>query len=206
MQQILKRIFDLFLAIMLIILSSPVFFVLVILIKFTSKGPVIFQQKRIGQNKHNFYILKFRTMRTDTPKNMPTHLLEDPEKFITPIGKILRKTSLDELPQLINIIRGEMSFVGPRPALFNQTDLIELRDKYKVNSIKPGVTGWAQVNGRDELDIPTKVEYDKYYYEHQSFLFDLKILIKTALSVIFAKGVIEGNHNLKTENIESQNV
>jgi len=206
MQQILKRIFDLFLATILFILSTPVLTILIILIKFTSKGPAIFKQNRVGQNKVNFNILKFRTMRTDTPKNMPTHLLKEPAKYITPIGKILRKTSLDELPQLINIIKGEMSFVGPRPALFNQIDLIELRDKYKVNSIKPGVTGWAQVNGRDELDIPTKVEYDKYYYEHQSFLFDLKILIKTALSVIFAKGVIEGNRNLKTENIESQNV
>ncbi len=141
-------------------------------------------------------------MYAETPKNVPTHLLKDPERFITPIGKLLRKTSLDELPQLFNILKGDMSFIGPRPALYNQEDLIALREEFGVNRIKPGISGWAQVNGRDELEIPEKVEYDRYYLEHMSIRLDLKILFMTFYNVLFSKGVVEGG---KGNSIQSQN-
>lgn len=188
----MKRIIDLILScIFAVLLSLPLIFTCVI-IKLTSKGPVIFKQCRIGKHKKEFNIYKFRTMYTDAPKDMPTHLLDNPGRFITPIGKFLRKTSLDELPQLFNIIKGEMSFVGPRPALYNQYDLIALRDQYNVNSIRPGITGWAQVNGRDELPIPVKVEFDKHYIQNQSLYMDIKIVFMTAVNVILGKGVVEG--------------
>lgn len=187
-----KRVFDIILSIITFVILIPVFIFLAIFIKLTSKGPVLFKQRRIGINKVEFNIFKFRTMYIETPKDMPTHLLENPDNYITSIGKILRKTSLDELPQLINIINGDMSFVGPRPALFNQDDLIELRDKYNINSIRPGLTGWAQVNGRDELPIEVKVEYDRFYFENQSIWFDIKIMFKTLFNVFRCKGVIEG--------------
>ena len=188
----MKRTLDLLLSIILTILLSPVLALLAIIIKASSKGPVLFVQRRVGKDKEEFYIYKFRTMYLETPKNMPTHLLENPEKYITPVGKFLRKTSLDELPQLVNIIKGEMSFVGPRPALFNQYDLIELRDKAGVNSIRPGVTGWAQINGRDELEIPEKVEFDSYYVDNESIFLDIKIMFITFYKALFGHGVVEG--------------
>jgi O-antigen biosynthesis protein WbqP len=174
------------------IILWPVFLIIAVLIKLDSKGPVFFKQKRVGKNKTHFYILKFRTMRTDTPKDMPTHMLKNPEMFITKVGKFLRKTSLDELPQIINILKGEMSIIGPRPALWNQYDLIEERDKYGANDIHPGLTGWAQINGRDELPIDIKAKYDGEYVERMSFAFDVKIFFKTIFSVLKSEGVKEG--------------
>lgn len=190
-----KRIIDFVLSLIAIVLLLWLFFLLMLLIKLTSKGPVFFRQKRIGKNKSEFYILKFRTMRIDTPSDIPTHLLENPEKYITVIGKILRKTSLDELPQLFNIIKGDMSIVGPRPALWNQYDLIEERDKYGANDVRPGLTGWAQINGRDELPIPTKARLDGEYIKIISFLFDIKCIFKTIGCVIRRDGLTEGSGN-----------
>lgn len=189
---LIKRFIDFILSLMAILILSPIFILISILIKLDSKGPVIFKQERIGKDKNHFFILKFRTMRIDTPKNMPTHLLENPEKWITSMGKFLRKSSLDEIPQLFNILKGEMSIVGPRPALWNQYDLIELRDQYKVNDILPGLTGWAQVNGRDELSIDVKVSFDKEYCENISVLFDIKCIIFTIFKVLKSEGVVEG--------------
>lgn len=161
-------------------------------IKLDSKGPVFFRQKRVGENKEHFEILKFRTMRTDTPKDAPTHELSDPQKWITKVGGVLRKTSLDELPQLFNIFKGEMSIIGPRPALWNQFDLIEERDKYGANDVKPGLTGWAQIHGRDELEIPVKAQLDGEYVEKMSFGFDCKCFFGTIKSVLKSEGVVEG--------------
>ena len=152
----------------------------------------MFKQKRIGINKSNFNIYKFRTMYIDTPKDMPTHMLANPDQFITRAGKFLRKTSLDELPQIINILKGEMSIIGPRPALWNQDDLIAERDKYQANNVKPGLTGWAQINGRDELEIPVKARLDGEYVKRISFLFDLKCFFGTITSVLRSDGVVEG--------------
>ena len=187
-----KRLIDLILSLIGLIILSPIFIVIAILIKLDSKGPVFFKQKRVGINKSYFNIYKFRTMYTDTPKDMPTHMLNNPEAFITKIGKFLRKTSLDELPQLINIIKGEMAIIGPRPALYNQDDLIELRDKYKANDIRPGLTGWAQIHGRDELEIDVKAKLDGYYVEHLSFILDIKCFFLTVASVLKHEGVVEG--------------
>lgn len=189
---VIKRILDFVISLLSIILLSPVLILLAIIIKFGSKGPILFKQERIGKDKTHFYILKFRTMRTDTPENMPTHLLENPEQWITPIGKFLRKFSLDELPQLFNILVGEMSVVGPRPALWNQYDLIELRDRYNVNRLVPGLTGWAQVNGRDELSIELKVAFDKEYLQRMSLWFDAKCIFYTLFKVLRSEGVVEG--------------
>ncbi len=188
----LKRDCDFIISFVTIILLSWLFIILMLLIKLTSKGPVFFLQKRIGKNKREFNILKFRTMRIDTPRDIPTHLLKHPEQYITPIGKVLRKTSLDELPQLFNILKGDMSIVGPRPALWNQYDLIEERDKYKANDVRPGLTGWAQINGRDELPILLKAKLDGKYIEKMSFLFDIRCIIKTVGCVIRRDGVKEG--------------
>ncbi|MGQ7771685.1 sugar transferase [Bacillus sp. WC2507] len=188
----LKQIIDVIVAIVGLVVSSPVFLLLIICIKLDSKGPVLFKQRRIGKGKKEFYILKFRTMRIDTPKDMPTHLLEDPDMYITKIGKFLRKTSLDELPQIINIIKGEMSIIGPRPALWNQYDLIKERDKYSANDVTPGLTGWAQVNGRDELPINVKAKLDGEYVDKLSPLFDLKVFFMTIKSVLKSEGVKEG--------------
>lgn len=189
---ILKRILDFALSLIGLIVLSPLFLVLAVLIKFDSKGPILFKQKRIGKNKKYFYILKFRTMKTDTPNDMPTHLLENADAYITKIGKFLRKTSLDELPQIINILKGEMSIIGPRPALWNQYDLISERDKYGANNIKPGLTGWAQINGRDELPVDVKARLDGEYVEKMSFVFDCKCFFKTIISVIKHEGIVEG--------------
>ena len=187
-----KRMIDFVLSFAGIIILSPLLIVLMVLIKVTSPGPIFFKQKRVGIHKSYFNILKFRTMRIDTPKDMPTHLLENPDQYITSVGKFLRKTSLDELPQLFNIFKGEMAIVGPRPALWNQYDLIELRDAYGANDVLPGLTGWAQVNGRDELEIDVKAKLDGEYCKNLSFLFDVKCFLMTIFSVLKHDGVIEG--------------
>lgn len=187
----MKRIFDFVMSLIAIILLSPIIVTLTLLVKFTSKGPVLFKQRRIGINNKEFNIFKFRTMRIDTP-NVATHLLENPEQWITTIGKFLRKTSLDELPQLFNILNGKMSIVGPRPALYNQLDLRDMRTQKGIHKLVPGLTGWAQINGRDEIPLRLKVELDKEYLDKKSFWFDLKIIFLTALSVIKSEGVQEG--------------
>ncbi|SHE82084.1 sugar transferase [Caloramator proteoclasticus] len=197
----IKRFIDFILALIGLIVLSPLFLILMIAIKLDSKGPVFFKQKRVGINKTHFEILKFRTMRIDTPKDTPTHLLENPEKWITKVGKFLRKTSLDELPQIINILKGDMSIIGPRPALWNQYDLIAERDKYGANDVYPGLTGWAQINGRDELPIQIKAKFDGEYVQKMSFLFDTKIFFKTIFSVLRSEGVVEGGTGkLKVDN------
>lgn len=195
----MKRICDFLFSFILILVLIPAFLLIGIIIKITSRGPVLFKQRRIGKGKKEFYIYKYRTMYLETPKNMPTHLLENPEKYITPVGKILRKTSLDELPQLYNILKGEMSFVGPRPALYNQYDLISLRDEYHVNEVRPGVTGWAQINGRDELGIPEKVKFDSDYIKLQSLWFDIKIIFITFYKALFGYGVVEGKKQVERQ-------
>ena len=176
---------------------SPVFFILIAAIKIDSRGPVLFKQKRVGIHKSHFNILKFRTMRIDTPKDTPTHLLEEPEKWITKVGKFLRKTSLDELPQIINILKGDMSVIGPRPALWNQYDLIEERDKYGANDVPVGLTGWAQINGRDELEIAVKAGLDGEYAKNIGFVMDLKCFFGTIFSVLKGDGVVEGGTGRK---------
>ena len=187
-----KRAIDILLSgVGIMVLALPMF-ILTIAIKLDSPGPVLFKQKRVGIHKTHFNILKFRTMRIDTPRDMPTHMLENPEQWITKMGKFLRKTSLDELPQIFNIFVGQMSVIGPRPALWNQFDLIEERDKYGANDILPGLTGWAQINGRDELEIPVKARLDGEYVEKMSFLFDCKCFLGTITAVLGAKGIVEG--------------
>lgn len=188
----IKRTIDFLASLFALIILSPLFLFIAIWIKTNSPGPVLFKQKRVGKNKELFEIYKFRSMRSDTPADMPTHLLNDPEAFITKSGHFLRKTSLDELPQLINILKGEMAIIGPRPALWNQYDLIEERDKYGANDIRPGLTGWAQINGRDELEIPIKAKLDGDYVKNISFLFDLKCFFGTISSVLKSNGVVEG--------------
>ncbi len=187
-----KRFYDFILALLGLIILSPLFLLLMILVKIDSKGPILFKQKRIGRFKKHFYILKFRTMRIDTPKDTPTHMLENPEKWITTMGKFLRKTSLDELPQIINILKGDMSIIGPRPALWNQYDLMDERDKYDVHKLYPGLTGYAQINGRDELPIPEKAKLDGYYFNHISLWLDIKIFFGTIISIFKSEGVVEG--------------
>lgn len=188
----IKKIVDISLAILGGIILSPLLIILIIAIKLNSKGPVLFKQKRVGINKTHFNLLKFRTMRVDTPKDTPTHLLENPDIYITQIGKFLRKSSLDELPQIINIIKGEMSIIGPRPALWNQYDLIRERDKHGANNIMPGLTGWAQINGRDVLSIEEKAVFDGEYVKKLSLLFDIKCFCGTIESVLKRSGVVEG--------------
>jgi O-antigen biosynthesis protein WbqP len=193
MKNFIKYTFDWLVAFIAMIIFLPFLIIPIsILIKLTSKGPILFKQKRIGQNKKTFYLFKFRTMRIDTPSEVPTHQLKNPDQWITPLGKFLRKTSLDEVPQLFNILRGEMSIIGPRPALWNQDDLIAERDKYDVNKLRPGVSGWAQINGRDTLPIKDKAKLDGEYVLKQSFWFDLYIIFKTALKLFKDDSVIEG--------------
>jgi O-antigen biosynthesis protein WbqP len=187
-----KRFYDTVGALIGLILFSPIFVILIILIKFDSKGPIFFKQKRIGRHKNHFNILKFRTMKIDTPKDTPTHLLKNPDQYITRLGRFLRKSSLDELPQIINILKGDMSIIGPRPALWNQYDLIEERDKYNVHKLYPGITGYAQIKGRDTLPIPDKAKLDGYYVKHISLWLDIKIFILTFISVFRSDGIIEG--------------
>lgn len=184
----MKRTFDLLLSSILLLLLSVPMIIVGLLVRLTSAGPVLHWSDRVGRDNKIFKMPKFRTMRADTPP-MATHLMTDPGKFLAPVGGFLRKTSLDELPQLLSILRGDMSFVGPRPALFNQSDLISLRTEKGVHKIVPGLTGWAQVNGRDELPIPVKVAHDEYYLNNSSILLDLKILFMTASQVFLGKGV-----------------
>ena len=191
-QKYLKRIIDVVLSLCGIIVLSPVLLLIALWIKLDSKGPVFFRQKRVGKGKTYFFILKFRTMYADTPSDVPTHLLKDPQALITRSGRFLRKTSLDELPQMFNILAGQMSIIGPRPALWNQYDLIEERERLGANDVLPGLTGWAQVNGRDELPIPVKARYDGEYAQHVTFGFDVKIFFKTIGNVITGKDVVEG--------------
>lgn len=187
-----KRAIDMVLSFVGLVILAPVFLLLALAVKLDSKGPVFFKQKRVGIHKRYFYILKFRTMRTDTPKDMPTHLLQNPEQYITKTGRFLRKTSLDELPQIINILKGDMSIIGPRPALWNQEDLIAERDKYGANDVPVGLSGWAQINGRDELPIVDKARLDGEYVERMGFLFDCKCFFGTIASVLKSDGVVEG--------------
>ena len=187
-----KRLYDFVLALLGLIILSPLFLVLMVIIKLDSKGPILFKQKRIGRHKKHFYILKFRTMRIDAPKDMPTHMLENPDQWITKLGKFLRKSSLDELPQIINILKGDMSIIGPRPALWNQYDLMKERDKYGIHKFYPGLTGYAQINGRDELPIPEKAKLDGYYVKHISLWLDIKIFFGTIISIFKSDGVVEG--------------
>ncbi len=187
-----KRFFDILLSLLTIIVFSPLYIILAILVKCTSKGPIFFKQVRIGKYKKHFKILKFRTMRVDTPKDVPTHLLENPEKYITGVGRFLRKTSLDEIPQVFNIFVGHMSIVGPRPALYNQDDLVAERDKYHANDIIPGLSGWAQCNGRDTNSIERKAELDGEYVKRFNIWFDIRIIFKTFFQALFGKDEVEG--------------
>lgn len=188
----IKRIIDILLSGLAIIILSPLLLILCIAIKLDSPGPIFFTQKRVGIHKTYFQIYKFRTMRTDTPKDMPTHMLANPEQYITKTGRFLRKTSLDELPQIFNIFKGNMSIVGPRPALWNQDDLVAERDKYGANDVTPGLTGWAQINGRDELEIPVKAKIDGEYVKKYGFTMDVRCFFGTFLSVLRQDGVVEG--------------
>jgi len=202
----LKRLIDILLSLVGLIILSPILAILILAIKLDSKGPVFFKQKRVGIHKSHFYILKFRTMRIDTPKDTPTHQLENPDQWITKVGKFLRKSSLDELPQIINILKGEMSIIGPRPALWNQYDLIEERDKYGANDVPPGLTGWAQINGRDELPIEIKAKLDGEYVEKIGFMMDVRCFFLTIISVLKSEGVVEGGTGRMTvDNKQSAN-
>ena len=198
----IKRLLDVILSLLAIIILFIPSIIIAICIKIESKGPVFFKQKRVGKNKKYFMIYKFRTMRADTPKDTPTHMLNNPDMYITKVGRILRKTSLDELPQIINILKGDMSIIGPRPALWNQEDLLEERDKYNANSIRPGLTGLAQISGRDELEIPVKANIDGEYTKNVSFLLDVKIFFKTIIKVFESDGVVEGKVEKEENNCE----
>ena len=192
-----KRFFDILLSLLTIIVFSLLYIIIAIIVKCTSKGPVFFKQERIGKNKKHFKILKFRTMRIDTPKDVPTHMLENPEQYITGIGRFLRKTSLDEIPQAFNIFIGQMSIVGPRPALYNQDDLVAERDKYHANEIIPGLSGWAQCNGRDTLPISEKAKLDGEYVKRFNIWFDIRIIFKTFFQAFRGKDEVEGKTSNK---------
>ncbi|AFA48882.1 sugar transferase [Acetobacterium woodii] len=196
----IKRIIDLILSLLALLLLSPLFLLIIIAIKMDSKGPIMFKQKRVGINKTHFNILKFRTMLSETPRDVPTHLLDNPDLYITRIGKFLRKTSLDELPQIINIIKGEMSVIGPRPALWNQYDLIAERDKYGANNVPVGLTGLAQISGRDELTIENKARLDGNYANHISLSLDVKCFFGTIAYVCKKDGIVEGGTGTLTKN------
>ncbi len=192
-----KRGMDILLSGIALIVLSPVFVILIVAIKLDTPGPVLFKQKRVGIHKTYFNILKFRTMRIDTPKDTPTHLLENPDQWITKVGKFLRKTSLDELPQILNIFKGEMSIIGPRPALWNQYDLIAERDKYGANDVPVGLTGWAQINGRDELEIKVKAKLDGEYTKKLGLSMDMRCFMGTIFRVLRRDGVVEGGTGVK---------
>ena len=201
-RKFIKRLIDIALSLAgLIVLAIPMV-VLALIVKLDSKGPVLFWQKRVGLHKETFMMPKFRSMYTETPAEMPTHLLDDPQRWITPVGKVYRKLSLDELPQILCILTGKMSIIGPRPALWNQFDLIEERDKYGANDVRPSLTGWAQINGRDELEIPVKAKLDGEYVEKMSFLFDCKCFFGTVLAVLRRDGVVEGGTGAMKEQIK----
>ena len=192
-----KRALDFLLALAGLAVLSPLMLILAALVKASSPGPVFFRQKRVGIHKTHFMIYKFRTMRADAPKDRPSHLLQDPDSYITPVGRFMRRHSLDELPQLLNILRGEMAVVGPRPALWNQYDLIAERDRYGANDVLPGLTGWAQINGRDELPVPEKARLDGEYVKRMSFAFDVRCLLGTVGAVARSEGVVEGAEGAK---------
>ena len=185
-----KRLLDILLSGLGLVVLAPVFLIIALLIKLDDPGPAVFRQKRVGIHKTHFEILKFRTMVVDGPHDVPTHLLKDPERYVTRFGRLLRSSSLDELPQLVQIFTGEMSFIGPRPALWNQYDLIEQRDKYGANDIRPGLSGWAQVNGRDELSIEEKARLDGEYVQNMSFRFDCKCVLRTIAAVVKGDGIL----------------
>lgn len=197
----IKRLLDFLIALIAILLLLPIFLIISLAILIDDPGPFIFTQNRVGAHKKIFKLYKFRTMKVSTPHDVPTHLLENPEQYITRVGKILRKTSLDELPQFFNILFGQLSLCAPRPALYNQYDLIAERDKSGANEIRPGLTGWAQINGRDELSIQEKAALDQYYIEHLGFFMDLKCFFGTFLPVLRQEGIVEGSH--KEENMLS---
>lgn len=188
----IKRLLAIILSLGGMICLSWLFLILSVAIKLDSPGPVFFRQKRVGKNKKHFQILKFRTMRIDTPHDMPTHLLQDPDQYITRVGRFLRRTSLDELPQLWNIFVGDMAVIGPRPALWNQYDLLDARDQYGANDLRPGLTGWAQIHGRDELEIPEKARLDGFYAQNLSFGLDVRCFFGTIKAVLAHDGVVEG--------------
>lgn len=188
----IKRMIDVVLSVLGIVLGSWVFLLIAIAIAADDPGRVFFSQKRVGRNKELFMLYKFRSMKMSTPHDVPTHMLSDPEQYITRVGRFLRRTSLDELPQLFNILKGDMSFIGPRPALWNQDDLVAERDKYGANDIRPGLSGWAQIHGRDELEIPEKARLDGEYVKRQSFLFDCRCFFGTFASAAKGDGVVEG--------------
>lgn len=192
MYKTFKRVTDRIFALLALIILSPIFLILMIAIKLDSRGPVFFKQKRVGIYKEHFDILKFRTMYVDAPADIATHLLQNPEQYITRVGKFLRKTSLDELPQIVNILKGEMAIVGPRPALWNQFDLVEERDKYGINDVLPGLTGWAQINGRDELPLEVKVKFDREYVQKLGLGMDLRCFVGTFACVLSGNGIVEG--------------
>lgn len=200
-----KRVIDITLSGMgLIILMIPIA-IIAIAIKIEDPGPVIFKQKRVGKNKKFFSLYKFRSMKLDTPHDIPTHMLSNPEQYILKVGGFLRRTSIDELPQLVNIFKGDMSIIGPRPALWNQDNLIAERDKYGANDVRPGLTGWAQINGRDELEIPVKAKLDGEYVQRQSFWFDLWCFLGTIISVVKSEGVVEGGTGkIRSKNAQSK--
>ena len=203
-RKVFKRLIDIVVSLLgLAVLLIPMV-ILAIIVKLDSKGPVLFWQKRVGLHKETFMMPKFRSMYTETPADMPTHLLSDPTRWITPVGKVYRKLSLDELPQIFCILTGKMSIIGPRPALWNQYDLIEERDKYGANDVRPGLTGWAQINGRDELEIPVKAKLDGEYVEKMSFLFDCKCFLGTIFAVLRHDGVVEGGTGAMKEQKESK--
>ena len=191
-RRIIKPILDITLSLLGLILFSWLFLIIIIAIEIDNPGPVFFTQKRVGIHKKHFKLYKFRSMKMSTPHDTPTHLLENPDQYITKVGRVLRKLSLDDTPQLINILKQDMSIIGPRPALWNQYDLIEERDKYGANDIKPGLSGWAQINGRDELEIADKARLDGEYVKRMSFLFDCRCFFGTAVSVLRHDGVVEG--------------
>ena len=188
----IKRGADVILSLLALICLSPVYLIVALAVKLSSPGPVLFRQKRVGRGGRLFTIYKFRTMRTDTPRDTATHLLQDPARYITGVGAFLRRSSLDELPQFFNVLKGDMSIVGPRPALYNQDDLIAARREAGVDAVRPGITGWAQINGRDELPIPVKVRYDREYVENLSLKMDARCFFGTIISVLRAEGVREG--------------
>ena len=195
----IKRLLDIILSACGILLLSPLFLILMLAVYIDDPGPFFIRQKRVGIHQSTFYLWKFRSMKVSTPKDVPTHLLENPEQYITRVGRFLRKTSLDELPQIFQIFTGSMSIVGPRPALWNQFDLIEERDRYGANDVRPGLTGWAQINGRDELSIAEKARYDGEYVARLSFAFDVKCFFGTFGKVLRQEDVVEGAHDEKQE-------
>lgn len=203
---IIKRLIDIILSVLGFIVLFPIFFILSIVIKLDSKGPVLFMQKRVGIHKSYFYILKFRTMSIDAPKDIPTHMLENPEQWTTKVGRFLRKTSLDELPQIWNIFVGEMSIVGPRPTLWNQYDLIKERDKYGANDVPVGLTGWAQINGRDELEIKEKAKLDGEYADKIGFWMDVRCFLGTIFTVLRGDGFVEGGTGVRRKSTDVNSI